>query len=138
MPTTIEYDPLLFLSLTFLESFFSLLLKIFNSPKLNYFTEESSEFHKANISRYPEHKITMDKWISFSAKRHRHIEKSLKAKNHHLLNLDKYILNNDIEDVKNEDDKNNMIESLEKLNELYKSGAITEEEFKKAKDKILN
>ena len=51
--------------------------------------------------------------------------------------MDKYILNNDIEDV-NEDDKNNMIESLEKLNELYKSGAITEEEFKKAKDKILN
>ena len=112
--------------------------KIFNSPKLNHFTEDSSEFHKANIARYPEHKITMDKWISFSAKRHRHIEKSLKAKNHHLLNLDKYILNNDIEDVKNEDDKNNMIESLEKLNELYKSGAITEEEFKKAKDKILN
>ena len=34
--------------------------------------------------------------------------------------------------------KVNMIESLEKLNELYKSGAITEEEFKKAKDKILN
>ena len=112
--------------------------KIFNSPKLNYFTEESSEFHKANIARYPEHKITMDKWISLSAKRHRHIEKLLNAKEHHLLNLDKYILNNDIEDVKNEDDKNNMIESLEKLNELYKSGAITEEEFKKAKDKILN
>ena len=112
--------------------------KIFNSPKLNHFTEDSSEFHKANIERYPEHKITMDKWISFSAKRHRLIEKLLKAKNHHLLNLDKYILNNDIEDVKNEDDKNNMIESLEKLNELYKSGAITEEEFKKAKDKILN
>ena len=112
--------------------------KIFNSPKLNHFTEDSSEFHKANIARYPEHKITMDKWISFSAKRHQHIEKLLKAKNHHLLNLDKYILNNDIEDVKNEDDKNNMIESLEKLNELYKSGAITEEEFKKAKDKILN
>ena len=111
--------------------------KIFNSPKLNHFTEGSSEFHKANIARYPEHKITMDKWISFSAKRHQHIEKLLKAKNHHLLNLDKYILNNDIEDV-NEDDKNNMIESLEKLNELYKSGAITEEEFKKAKDKILN
>ena len=112
--------------------------KIFNSPKLNHFTEDSSEFHKANIARYPEHKITMDKWISFSAKRHRHIEKLLKAKNHHLLNLDKYILNNDIKYVKNEDHKNNIIESLEKLNELYKSGAITEEEFKKSKDKILN
>jgi len=112
--------------------------KMFNSPKLNHLTEDSSEFHKGNIARYPEHKIAMDKWISFSAKRHRYIEKLLKAKEHHLLNLDKYILNNDIEDVKNEDDINNMLENLKKLNELYKSGAITEEEFKKAKDKILN
>ena len=49
--------------------------KMFNSPKLNYFTEDSSEFHKANIARYPEHKITMDKWISISAKRHQYLEK---------------------------------------------------------------
>ena len=69
--------------------------KLFNSPKINYLTEESSEFHKANISRYPEHKLTMDKWISVSAERHREIEKLLKAKEHHLLNLDKYIQKND-------------------------------------------
>ena len=29
-------------------------------------------------------------------------------------------------------------EDLSKLNELYKSGALTKEEFKKAKSKILN
>ena len=111
--------------------------KLFNSPKINYLTEESSEFHKANISRYPEHKLTMDKWISVSAKRHREIEKLLKAKEHHLLNLDKYILNND-NDYLNSKEKKNIIEDLEKLNELYKSGVITKEEFEKAKDKILN
>ena len=111
--------------------------KLFNSPKINYLTEESSEFHKANISRYPEHKLTMDKWISVSAKRHREIEKLLKAKEHHLLNLDKYILNND-NDYLNSEEKKNIIEDLEKLNELYKTGVITKEEFEKAKDKILN
>ena len=111
--------------------------KLFNSPKINYLTEESSEFHKANISRYPEHKLTMDKWISVSAKRHREIEKLLKAKEHHLLNLDKYILNND-NDYLNSKEKKNIIEDLEKLNELYKTGVITKEEFEKAKDKILN
>ena len=111
--------------------------KLFNSPKINYLTEESSEFHKANISRYPEHKLTMDKWISVSAERHREIEKLLKAKEHHLLNLDKYIQKND-NDYLNSEEKKNIIEDLQKLNDLYKSGVITKEEFEKAKDKILN
>ncbi len=111
--------------------------KLFNSPKINYLTEESSEFHKGNISRYPEHKLTMDKWISVSAERHIKIEQLLKAKEHHLLNLDKYILKND-NDYLNSDGKKNIIEDLEKLNVLYKSGAITKKEFEKAKDKILN
>ena len=108
--------------------------KIFNSPTINYVTEESSEFHKANISRYPEHKITMDKWISLSAKRHQFLEKIYKAKDNHLLNLNKYIIQNGEEGKNNED----LTESLKQLNELYKSGAITKEEFKKAKEKILN
>ena len=108
--------------------------KIFNSPSINYVTEESSEFHKANILRYPEHKITMDKWISLSAKRHQFLEKIYKAKENHLLNLNKYIIQNGEEGENNED----LTESLKQLNELYKSGAITKEEFKKAKEKILN
>ena len=108
--------------------------KIFNSPAINYVTEESSEFHKANISRHPDHKITMDKWISLSAKRHQFLEKIYKANENHLLNLNKYIIQNGEEGENNED----LTESLKQLNELYKSGAITKEEFKKAKEKILN
>ena len=112
--------------------------KIFNSPKNNYITEDSSEFHKTNIDRFPQHKIAMDKWVSFSAKRHRHLENLFNAKEHHLLNLNKYILGNDIGDSTNQDVKKNMVEDLEKLNELYKTGVITKEEFEKAKKKILN
>ena len=112
--------------------------KIFNSPKINFITEESSEFHKSNIQRYPEHKITMDKWISVSAKRHKFLEKVFNAKDRHLLSLNKYILQSDYKKENNNDKTKNIVEDLKKLNELYKSGAITEEEFKIAKDKILN
>ena len=108
--------------------------KIFNSPKINFLTEESSEFHKTNINRHPKHKITMDKWISLSAKRHQYLEKILKARDNHLLDLDKYIIQNGEEGKNNVD----LTESLKKLNELFKSGAITKEEFKKAKEMILN
>ena len=112
--------------------------KIFNSPKLNHLTEESSEFHKANINQYPEHKLTMERFISISAKRHQYLENLFNAKEHHLLNLNKYILDNDIVDSTKKDVKKNMVEDIEKLNELYKTGVITKEEFEKAKDKILN
>ena len=47
----------------------------------------------------------------------------------------------EIEEDLLEDDtliKNNISEELTKLNDLFQSGAITEEEFKKAKEKILD
>ena len=111
--------------------------KLFNSPKINFLTEESSEFHKANIARYPEHKITMDKWISLSSKRHKFLEEIFNTKNNQLLNLSKYIIQRD-EKNQNKKEQNSLTDTLKQLNELYKSGAITKEEFKKAKEKILN
>ena len=35
-------------------------------------------------------------------------------------------------------DNNDLIKQLKALNELYKSGALTKEEFEKAKNKLLN
>ena len=109
--------------------------KIFNSPQLNYLTEETSEFHKSNIHRFPEHKKTMEKWASTSSVRHQNLEKVFKAKDRHLLNLDKLIQknfeNNNFQDI-------DLVNQIKKLEELFKSGALTEDEFKKAKEKILN
>ena len=34
--------------------------------------------------------------------------------------------------------KENIVDQLKKLNDLYKSGVLTKEEFEKAKKKILN
>ena len=41
-------------------------------------------------------------------------------------------------EIKIEDDQENLSSELEKLNELLKSGALTQEEFEKAKKKILD
>ena len=40
--------------------------------------------------------------------------------------------------VKTTDDNNDITQQLKDLNELYKSGALTKEEFEKAKKKLLN
>ena len=44
--------------------------------------------------------------------------------------------NNDLENMPKKPDR--ITEELEKLNELLKSGALTQEEFEKAKKKILD
>ena len=57
----------------------------------------------------------------------RAIQKGLKSKN-----------NNDYEQEKSKELNISVSDELVKLNELYKSGAISEEDYKKAKDKILS
>ena len=77
----------------------------------------------------------MEKWISISSKFHIKFQDEMaKSKNRHKLSLDKHILEIKTE-VKTEDP---IIDQLNKLNDLYKSGALTKEEFEKAKKKILN
>ena len=74
----------------------------------------------------------MEKWISISAKRHQEFETLTRSKKDHLLNLEGYIKENTL--INN----SNISDQLKTLTELYKSGALTKEEFEKAKSKILN
>ena len=106
---------------------------ILKSPPIKNFTEETSEFHKFNIENYPEHKKVMEKVVSISAERHKEFEKNHKAKKHHLLDLSKYISN-----TSSTENKTGLVENLKKLEDLYKSGVLTKEEFEKAKKKLLN
>ena len=55
------------------------------------------------------------------------IQKGLNAKN-----------NKEFQQEKSDEINNSISEELEKLNELFKSGAISEEDFQKAKKKILD
>ena len=110
--------------------------KILNAPANKFIARETSEYHKYNISNHPEHKKIMEKWISVSAQRHIEFENSFRAiKKRHRLNL------NNLSPAKkklNKNSSNKFIDQIQKLNELYKSGALTKEEFTKAKKKLLN
>jgi len=55
------------------------------------------------------------------------IQKGLNAKN-----------NKEFQQEKSDEINNSISEELEKLNELFKSGAISEEDFQKEKKKILD
>ena len=91
--------------------------KIFNAPKSKYLTEESSEYHKNNISNYPEHNKIMKKWIAISTERHVNFEKSIKVIKRHLLDLDQYHL---AESKSDNQLSNETIDQIKKLNDLYK------------------
>ena len=107
--------------------------EFFKGPKNKFFTENESEYHPLNISKYPEHKKFMNKFLSKSSLFHQDIENKLGVKNQKKLEISNYItevLKNDIND--------NTISQLKKLNELYKEGILSKEEFEKAKKKILD
>ena len=106
------------------------------APKSKFINEDRSEYHKFNISNYPEHKKILDKVVSLGAKRHKQFELEVRAKEHHKLNLNSYISNSINENTNNSN--NDILSQINKLNELYNSGVLTKEEFEKAKKKILN
>ena len=109
--------------------------KIFNAPDNKFIEENMSEYHKHNIDNYPEHKKIMQKWISTSARRHIEFENSIKALKRHRLNLNDLY---PITSINNENLSNTVVDQLQKLDDLFKSGVLTKEEFDNAKNKILN
>ena len=109
--------------------------KILSGPKNNFISEETSEYHKNNISNYPDHQKTMQKWVSISAQRHIEFENLIKVIERHKLDL------GDLSPSKSQLSKNSsneIIDQINKLNDLYKNGILTKDEFEKAKKKILN
>ena len=109
--------------------------KILNGPKNNFISEETSEYHKNNISNYPDHQKIMKKWVSISAQRHIEFENSIKVIERHKLDLSDFLVSQ-IESNKNI--PIDIVEQINQLNELYKSGALTKDEFHIAKKKLLN
>ncbi len=107
--------------------------KIYNAPKSKNLSEETSEYHKYNIDNYPDHKKIMEEWISISAERHIEFENNARTRSNHKLDLNKYITHKQVE-IKDD----SIIDKIKKLNDLYKSGVLTKEEFEKAKKKLLN
>ena len=96
-------------------------------------SEQQSEFHPQNVNQNKEAKIVMNKWINYIAHYHGVIEKSLKIKGKYKINFDRKVINQSSSGKNNE-----LVEMLEKLNELYRSNVLTKDEFTKAKEKLLN
>lgn len=109
-----------------------------DGPDIKFFTEDTSEYHKNNIEKFPKHKKTMDRWISISAKRHLELEKLANSKSTYNLNLEKYILRDNENKISTNKKNNNLVEELNILNSLFKSGSLSKEEFEKAKKKLLD
>jgi len=109
--------------------------QLLNAPKNKFISEESSEYHKNNILNYPDHKLVMEKWVSISAQRHIEFENIIKVIDRHKLDLKhlKPLISNSSKNLSND-----IVNQLDKLNDLFKKGVLSEEEFEKAKKKILN
>jgi hypothetical protein len=109
--------------------------KILNGPKNNFISEETSEYHKNNISNYPDHQKTMQKWVLISAQRHIEFENLIKVMERHKLDLSNL---SPSKSQLSKNSSNEIIDQINKLNDLYKNGILTKDEFEKAKKKILN
>ena len=109
--------------------------KILNAPVNNFVKEDSSEYHKNNIDKFPEHKMIMKKWISISAQRHLDFENLVSAKEQHKLDLISF---SPIKNTSSQNQNDELINQLKNLNDLFKNGVLTKEEFERAKKKLLN
>jgi len=105
------------------------------APKNKFIDESGSEYHRNNIGNYPKFKDIMTNWISLSAQRHKNFENSIGVKTNHILELDD--LSPFMIDYNNYT-HDEIVIKIKQLNELYKSGVLTKEEFDKAKNIILN
>ena len=110
--------------------------KKFDNYKVINTTLEDSEFHRKNISKYPNAQKTMKKWISRATELHKDLEYQMGAKKDKV--LFEYIKPKKSSSKKVINKDNKVVDKLSKLNQLYQSGALTKEEFEKAKKKLLN
>lgn len=110
------------------------------ASKTEFTSEDSSEYHPQNINKFPDKKKFMENFIKIAAQRHKHFEKEIKAKEKHKLNLSEYGIGEIIEETKTtiSSTSSDIANELKILNDFYKEGVLTKEEFKKAKKKLLD
>ena len=120
--------------------------ELINPKHFNYdiqgLTRDTSEFHPKNIAKHPKAQSVITKWSEIQKTRHNYLERALGAKDKRFL----------FEEFKKRKPKNittsanktlikkndDLVDQLKNLNKLYKSGALSKDEFEKAKKKILN
>ena len=111
--------------------------EFFGASKNKFSTEETSEYHPSNINNFPDKKKFMNDWIITAAKLHKSMELNLKAKEHHKLDFSEYNIG-EINETNKITSGSSLVGDIKALKELYDEGALTKEEFEKAKKKLLN
>ena len=108
--------------------------------KNKFTTEESSEYHPSNINQYPDKKKYMEEFIKLAAQRHKSFEIGIRAKEHHKLDLSEYGVGEIIEETKttNITSGSGISDEIKELKKLHEEGVLTDDEFEKAKKKVLN
>jgi len=106
-------------------------------------TWDTSEFHMSRVHKFPEHEAFLKKFISISASLVKRFNELNNIKESISLNPSQYLTDASIntEEKKNETTNNSsedIVSQLKNLKALLDAGAITQEEFKKAKKKLLN
>ena len=109
--------------------------EVFANYKPKFTSRDTTEFHPDKIENYPEAKKIMEKWLKKSAQLHKNFEEFQSVKKYQKLDLSDILPQNNKSNNKNT--KSNVTKELLQLNDLYKSGVLTKEEFEKAKKKVL-
>ena len=111
----------------------------FANYKPQFTSRDTTEFHPDKIINFPKAKKIMEDWVKKSANVHAEFEIFQRAKKSQKLDLSDYVASKPKIKKKNKVNysNENITEELIKLNELYNSGALTKEEFEKAKKRVL-
>jgi len=97
-----------------------------------------SDYNITNIKKFPKKKKYLEEYVQRTAVFQKLLEENLGIRPEHKLNTSKYISQNIEKKKPKEKQGKSITNELLKLNKLLKSGAITQDEFKKAKAKLLN
>ena len=97
-----------------------------------------SDYNIVNIKKFPKKEKYLEEYVQRTAVFQKLIEENISVRPEHQLNTSKYISQNIKKKKSKEKQGKSLTNELLKLNKLLKSGAITQDEFKKAKAKLLN
>ena len=112
--------------------------EMYGAFKTEFGTEETSEYHRANINRYHDKKKFIENWVKLAAQRHKAFEKDVRAKEIHKLDLSKYGAAEATEETKTKISSSSTTEELKECTKLYKAGDLTKKQFENCKDKVLS
>ena len=111
--------------------------ELYGAPKSDNGNLNTSEYHHENIDKHPANKKFMIGWTKEMSIEHKYLEKQMGSSKEFELDFsDISLISYNNKPPKN--GKADLVEQIKELSELFESGAITKEEFEKAKKILLD